>query len=895
MRKTPMIAAALLLVAAISACGAVQPEVTVQKELKLYGLPSDGLAHEPYGWDNLYGSKEVPEKWWQRSPRDPKAGEEVEINVSVGTSLKDKDIWLEWSLNGELMEPVKCSHRANVSVDGVERLRCIGELGSFETGDRVEYTVCAGTNGEAEKQLGIFEFSISEWQTFIPESIHADESSLVIFGSAGGVEATARAELSDGVLSLTVEDGAEESGLEKAGELSLTGGGLEAEFAEDSCSFSATLDGRELLSMCEGLKLLTDGESVSGVRLSLSAGDDDAFYGFGMRYDSLDQRGKTVDIYCVNWYTQQQGESYTPVPFYFVPDKYGLFVDSTCYSRFAMCSEREDACVVEVYTEDGDELSVPFYFITGDNADILSKYSELAGKAELPPSWAFGPWISANEWNRQSEIMEQLDATLENQISTSVIVIEAWSDEETFYIWNDAKYEPNDGAGAFGLEDFTFSGRWPDPTGMVDELHENGIKVLLWQIPVLKYSATAPVQSMRDQFYAEEMGYVFSRADGSTYRMPSGTWFGSSLLVDFTNPEAASWFLEKRRYLIDELGVDGFKTDGGEFVWGSDVVASNGLSGRSLRNAYPDAYAQAYYDFINADGQERVTFSRAGGSSMQTHPLCWIGDQLSDEKAFKSAIIAAQSASMSGIPFVAWDIAGFSGDVPTTELYCRSVTQAAFSPVMQLHSETGGDPSPSVARTPWNMAERKGSNTCLEVYRYYANLRMNLLPYIYSEAAYSSESGEPLMRSMAYEFPEDSEAAEYEYQYMLGRSLLVAPVTEISSGMVEVYLPEGEWYGFFDGERYEPGTHIFECELDEIPVFVRAGSVIPLNTVDGKLGSYVGNDTEGYSDLEFWSFADGSEYDWFDYVSGEHYTLKLTDEYTKLSVPYEYSVRCIAA
>lgn len=353
--------------------------------------------------------------------------------------------------------------------------------------------------------------------------------------------------------------------------------------------------------------------------------------------------------------------------------------------------------------------------------------------------------------------------------------------------------------------------------------------------------------------------------------------------------------MEKRRYLIDELGIDGFKTDGGEFVWGSDVVASNGLSGRSLRNAYPDAYAQAYYDFINADGQERVTFSRAGGSSMQTHPLCWIGDQLSDEKAFKSAIIAAQSASMSGIPFVAWDIAGFSGDVPTTELYCRSVAQAAFSPVMQLHSETSGDPSPSVARTPWNMAERKGSDTCLDVYRYYANLRMNLLPYIYSEAAYSSESGEPLMRSMAYEFPADSAAAGYEYQYMLGRSLLVAPVTEISSGRVEVYLPEGEWYGFFDGERYEPGTHIFECELDEIPVFVRSGSVIPLNTADGTLGSYVGNATESYDKLTFWCFSEDAEYDWLDYVSGMRYTLKLTDEGASMPVPFEHEVRCFYA
>ena len=277
---------------------------------------------------------------------------------------------------------------------------------------------------------------------------------------------------------------------------------------------------------------------------------------------------------------------------------------------------------------------------------------------------------------------------------------------------------------------------------------------------------------------------------------------------------------------------------------------------------------------------------------MQTHPLCWIGDQLSDEKAFKSAIIAAQSASMSGIPFVAWDIAGFSGDVPTTELYCRSAAQAAFSPVMQLHSETSGDPSPSVARTPWNMAERKGSDTCLEVYKYYANLRMNLLPYIYSEAAYSRESGEPLMRSMAYEFPADGEAAGYEYQYMLGRSLLVAPVTEISSGRVEVYLPEGEWYGFFDGERYEPGTHIFECELDEIPVFVRGGSVIPLNTANGELGSYVGNGTEDYLELEFWSYSEKSEYDWFDYVSGERYTLKFADEGAKPAVPYEYEARC---
>ncbi len=887
----------LLCFCACTACGTPQqtngssPETNREGSLQTLtsSLSSDGLLHDPYGWDNLYGSKEVPELWWQRMPRDPKAGELVKVNIAVSPDMKNKEVWLEWELNGQRMEPILCAHTANLSSDGVTRLCYSGSMGPFDVGDRVEYDVCAGEKETMQRAVGPFAFSVSQWQTVSISGLWKDTESSVSFqGQAGKIPVLLRAELlDDNTFSLCLERGELKTMEIMTGETSISRPTLKVSFSNTPCEFTMDNEGKRLLTLHDGgIEILTDGEKVSAVRLTIEADQTDRFYGFGMKYDSLNQRGKVVDTYCVNWYTQQQGETYTPVPYYFVPNTYGLFVDSTYYSRFSMCADKSDACVIEVNTGGKEAFSVPIYFLAGNNENIAASYARLAGKAELPPVWAFGPWISANEWNKQSEVMEQLAATQEWEIPTSVLVLEAWSDEETFYSFNDSRSVPNDGSKALTYEDFTFSGRWPDPKAMVDALHENNIRVLLWQIPVLKSSTSATVQSKRDQEFALEHGYVLKYENNAAYRLPSGTWFGNSLLMDFTNAEAVKWFLAKREYLLKDLGIDGFKTDGGEFVWGRNVLASDGRRGDELRNAYPDLYAQAYYDFANLY-TDAITFSRSGGSGMQAHPLCWIGDQVSDQKAFQSAIRATLSASMSGIPYVAWDIAGFSGDVPSSELYQRSVAQAAFSAVMQIHSEASRDPVPSQARTPWNMIERKGNDDCLQTYRFFANVRMNLLPYIYSEAYHSSETGEPLMRSMAYQFPEDAQAGEYEYQYMLGRQILVAPVTNISSKRIEVYLPEGIWYGLFDGQRYEQGLYEMTCELDEIPVFVRAGSILPVHTDEsGVLGSYVGNDTGQYQDLCFWVYSGDSMYQWFDYVSEKEIELKTSGgTFTAIGLP----------
>lgn len=827
-------------------------------------LHSDGLLHEPYGWDNLYGSKEVPEKWWQRTPRDPVAGEETEIAIAAGKQLKDLDLWIEWTKNGRRMGPIACSRRANLQTDGVERTQYLARLPALERGDDVQYSVCAGKNGAAQKQLGPFSFRVSAWERFLPECAQSASEKLTISGTAGGKRAALSANFDSGTLHLLVSDAAVEGG--EALPAALSAGRLTFTVTENG-GFSLCNDGTSLVGGA-GFELLTDGAAVRAVRFTLDAEKSDRFYGFGMKYDALDQRGKAVDTYCVNWYKEQRGETYTPVPYYFVPDKYGIFIDSTYYTRFDLCAQSDASCVIEARLGGTEDFALPLHFFTGNNAQIAASYAETAGHAALPPVWAFSPWISANEWNRQTEILEQLDETLAEEIPTGVIVIEAWSDEQTFYTFNDSEFETVAGEAALRYEDFTFTGRWPDPKGMVQQLHENGIRCILWQIPVLKYDVQMTAQSMRDQIYAAEQGYVLQTEDGGAYRLPAGTWFGNSLLLDFTDRKAADWFLEKRRYLIEDIGIDGFKTDGGEFVWGRSVTASDGRRGDELRNAYPDLYAQAYYDFGTAQAGDFVTFSRAGGSGMQKHPLCWVGDQNSDFKAFQAAIRATLSAGQSGIPFVAWDIAGFSGDVPSAELYQRSVAQAAFSAVMQVHSEISGDPQPSQARTPWNMAQRKGDDACLETYRYYANLRMNLIPYIYTEAKWSAEMGEPLMRSMAYAFPQDGAAADYEFQYLFGRNLLIAPVTSPNAKRVEVYLPEGGWYDFFTGARYESGVYQIPVAANEIPVFVREGTILPVNTAQkGQLASYVGNDAETYVKLNYLVFLGSGEYTWYDYVN----------------------------
>jgi alpha-glucosidase (family GH31 glycosyl hydrolase) len=373
---------------------------------------------------------------------------------------------------------------------------------------------------------------------------------------------------------------------------------------------------------------------------------------------------------------------------------------------------------------------------------------------------------------------------------------------------------------------------------MVDELHDRDIRVHLWQIPLIKMRPHPEGQAKADAAAAIRENAVIRELapDGSLrpYRN-RGWWFPLGLMPDLTDERAARWWTDKRRYLVEEVGIDGFKTDGGEHAWGSDLVYLDGRRGDEKNNTFPVAYAKAYGDLLESAGKAPVTFSRAGFTGSQGHGAFWAGDENSTWQAFRWSMLAGLSAAASGIVYWGWDLAGFSGDVPESELYLRAAAASAFVPIMQYHSEFNHHQLPSRDRTPWNIAERSGDPRVLGVFRVFAELRERLVPYLAEQAGVTIATSRPLMRPLYFDHPLLSGVWEAEPQWMLGDDLLVAPVLEAGSTVWPVLLPEGQWENAWTGETVSgPVTVDVEAPIDRIPVFIRADAAPRLRAVFGR-------------------------------------------------------------
>ncbi|MDK2807505.1 MAG: hypothetical protein PWP24_236 [Clostridiales bacterium] len=618
--------------------------------------------------------------------------------------------------------------------------------------------------------------------------------------------------------------------------------------------------------------LRTAAYEIRDLCITLELGGE-AFYGFGEKFDRVNQRGLSPKNCVVEKFTHQGDKTYLPIPFFLTERGYGVFYDTDHMVDFTIQEGMKDKNQVTLRTKrSGSKVGADeIHFIFGSMKEQLSTYIKKTGGLELPPDWVFGPWMSANGWDNQAETLLQVENMKKYQIPATVLVLEAWSDEATFYVFNDAVYEAKEGMEAHSYAEYTYpkEGRWPDPKGMVDALHENGLKLLLWQIPIIKQfgEGEAPTQHKRDEEVAINRGYCIKKADGSPYRI-CDNWFAGSLLLDFTNDEAVDWWFRKRDYLVTELGVDGFKTDGGEFIYDYQAQAKDGRDGYAMKNPYPNTYVGAYYRFLERTRGKRegITFSRAGYTGAGRFPTHWAGDQVSDFSELRAQVKAGLSAGLSGIFFWGFDLAGFAGDLPTSELYLRAAAVAAFSPIMQFHAEPrsgqfGDDRRRSANndRTPWNIAAVNADESVLTAYRYFANLRMNLLPYIISEAKASVEEYRPLFCHLSYAYEMDEKVYDIEDTYLFGRSLLVAPILNEGDTKREVYLPKGIWCDFFTGERYvgETSYHL-SCPVGKILVFAKEGSRIPLHLPEGKpLGTYVGNEVNVPGDTCYFIYEEG--------------------------------------
>ena len=448
------------------------------------------------------------------------------------------------------------------------------------------------------------------------------------------------------------------------------------------------------------------------------------------------------------------------------------------------------------FSVEGQKLQ--YFVIHGPTPkEILRRYTELTGRPARVPAWSYGLWLSTSFTTDYDEktVMSFIDGMAERKLPLSVFHFDChwmrafhWSD----FIWDPATF--------------------PDPEGMLRRLHERGLKVCVWINPYI---------AQRSHLFREgaELGYLVKRADGSVWQWDM--WQAGMGLVDFTNPDAVTWYQDKLRTLLDQ-GVDSFKTDFGERI-PTDVLWHDGSDPQRMHNYYAQLYNRAVFDLLTkelGEGQA-VLFARSATAGGQQFPVHWGGDCESTFSAMSESLRGGLSLASSGFAFWSHDIGGFEG-TPDPELFKRWI---AFG-LLSSHSRLHGSGS---YRVPWLVDDESS-----DVLRHFTELKMRLMPYLLSAAEDAHQTGTPLMRPMFLEFPDDPACAHLDRQYMLGSELLVAPVMG-SGGSVDFYLPEGTWTHLESGGQLSgPCWHNKEFTVMEAPVYVRQGAVLPLGTVSDR-------------------------------------------------------------
>ncbi|WP_101296929.1 alpha-xylosidase [Halegenticoccus soli] len=515
---------------------------------------------------------------------------------------------------------------------------------------------------------------------------------------------------------------------------------------------------------------------------------DERLYGFGEKFTEFDKRGQTVSSWTVEPYGTETEDSYKNVPFHLSTRGYGLLVDTTHRVEYDLGRESTASATVSVSDD-----SFAFVFFCGPSfADVLSTYTALSGRSERPPKWSFGVWMSRLGYESREHLEAITQRLRDEEIPCDVVHLDPFWMREFHSC--DLEWDTD---------------QFPDPEAMIEGLHDRGFRLSLWEHPYVPVGTEA-FETARDN------GYFLQDGAGKPYVMDSlcqGDYRGA--IVDFTNPEAVEWWKDKHRALV-EMGVDVFKTDYGEGV-PEDAVFANGRTGKSMHNLYPFLYNRAVYEAVREvnGAEDALVWGRSAWTGSQRFPMYWGGDAQTTFNGMHSALRGGLSASLSGFPFWSHDIGGFRG-TPTTETYVRWAQFGLLSSHARCHGTT--------PREPWAFGEE-----ATRIFRKFARLRYRLVSYLYSYAEGARRTGLPIVRPLVLHYQDDPATHHLDTQYLLGEELLVAPVFD-PNGEVDVYLPEGEWVDWWSGERYTGGRTLHRTvPLDEVPLFVRAGSVLPLH------------------------------------------------------------------
>lgn len=526
------------------------------------------------------------------------------------------------------------------------------------------------------------------------------------------------------------------------------------------------------------------------VHEQLNLGVGEHIYGLGERFTPFIKNGQVVELWNEDGGTSSE-QAYKNVPFYLTNRGYGVFINHSERVALEIGSEKVERVQFSV---PGEELD--YFVIYGPTPkEILQRYTALTGRPALPPAWSFGLWLSTSfttDYNEKT-VTSFIQGMADRDIPLHVFHFDCFWMKE--FHWVDLSWDER---------------AFPDPVGMLARLKERGLHICLWINPYIAQKSPLFDEGM-------ENGYLVKRTDGSVWQWDR--WQAGMALVDFTNPAASQWYAGKLKALLD-MGVDCFKTDFGERI-PTDVVYHDGADTQKMHNYYTFLYNKVVFELLEETrGQgEAMLFARSATAGSQQFPVHWGGDNTASFESMAETLRGGLSLGLSGFGFWSHDIGGFE-QTATPDLYKR---WCAFG-LLSSHSRLHGSQS---YRVPWLFDEEAS-----EVLRRFTKLKSSLMPYLFKATVVAHETGVPMLRAMLLDFPNDPTCEYLDRQYMLGDSLLVAPVFR-ADGVVDYYLPAGQWTNFLSGQVVEGGRWVREQhDYMSLPLLVRPNSVIPVGSND---------------------------------------------------------------
>jgi alpha-glucosidase len=538
---------------------------------------------------------------------------------------------------------------------------------------------------------------------------------------------------------------------------------------------------------------------------------DERFIGLGEKTGPLDRRGNGY----INWntdafaYGSGTDPLYSTLPFYIgIHQKhvYGIFFDNTYKSFFNFGASNNRFAS---FGADAGEMN--YYFIYGETvAEIIQHYTHLTGRMEIPPLWSIGYQQCRYSYYPDKEVMGIARHFRDKDIPADVIVLDIhYMDDYKIFSWHKKSFAA--------------------PKKLLDELEDMGFEVVLMCDPGIK---------VEPGYSAYEDGVknnVFLKyPDGSYYT--GQVWPGWCHFPDFTNPKARQWWKEQFQNYID-LGVKGFWNDMNEIATWGNMLPENvefefegeKASMRRARNIFGLMMARSTYEGTRELMKNRRPFNltRSAYAGIQRYAAVWTGDNVAYDEHMLLGVRMVSSMGLTGVAFAGYDVGGFVGNADS-KLFARWVSIGAFCPFFRGHSMINSRDS-----EPWSYGEEVE-----QISRNFIKFRYQIMPYIYSLFFEAAQTGMPVQRTLAINYPHDDKVYDgtYHNQYLFGPDFLIAPV-ESNKDFVKVYLPEGDWYYLYNGKKYH-GNHeyIMECPVHRLPVFVKAGAIIPMEPAKSHTG-----------------------------------------------------------